>query len=74
MGTFHTSKFRASIKESGPNKWFILFELYDSTGISAVDSGKREVALSFPEGTSEEDVKALQHALSDSGAELALIE
>ncbi len=74
MGTFHTSSFRASIKESGPGHWYILLELYDGTGIPKVDSGERQVALSFPDGASEEQVKALRDALHDSGAELALIE
>ena len=74
MGKFHESTYRPSIKETQDGSWYLLLELYDKTGIAAVDSGARQVAIVFPKGTHERHVRAVQDTIHFKGAKLAFIE
>ncbi|MBT9383762.1 hypothetical protein KM176_07835 [Pseudooceanicola sp. CBS1P-1] len=74
MGTIRTSTYRPTLKETQQGRWYILFELYDDTGIPAVDRGDRQAAIMLPEGATEEQARALQSALHMKGAEFAFIE
>ena len=74
MGTFHKSTYRPTLKETGDGRWYILFELYDKTGIPTVDCGDRQAAIMLPDGATREQAEELQSALHVKDAQLAFIE
>lgn len=47
MGKFHESTYRPTLKEMQAGSWYLLLELYDTTGIPAVDGGVRQIAIVF---------------------------
>ncbi|TRC87673.1 hypothetical protein FJV80_13150 [Mesorhizobium sp. WSM4310] len=74
MAKFHESTYRPTIKETQDGSWYLLLELYEATGISAVDKGDRQVAIVFPKGTDEKQVQAVRDALHFKDAKVAFIE